>query len=124
MPHTPKRAIGPDQRFLMLDAAWQVAIALLNNIEDLRVVETRFLKRKCCQGLPERDCAAALRTAVGLARTTMRFYEAKCVEHPQTTRRYYELLFSLAKLLERKFPNADPYLILRGCKLVEMYWLR
>lgn len=83
----------------------------------------RFLKRKCCQGLPERDCEAALHTAVALARTTRRFYEKKCFDLPRTTARYYELLFSLAKLLERKFPNADPYLTMKGCGFVEMHWV-
>jgi len=123
MPDKLKPAISRRERFLMLDAAWQVAVALLYEVEDLRMVEARFLKRKCCQGLPERDCEAALHTAVGLARTTRRFYEKKCFDLPRTTARYYELLFSLAKLLERKFPSADPYLTMKGCRFVEMHWV-
>jgi hypothetical protein len=47
-----KPKISADHHFLMLDAAWQVAVALLDNVEDLRVAEVRFLKRKCCQGTP------------------------------------------------------------------------
>jgi hypothetical protein len=124
MPDALKPAIGPDQRFSMLDDAWRVAVALLDNMEDLALAEARFLKRKCCQGLPERDCRAALHAAVGLARTTIRFYESKCFNLPRTTARYYELLFTLAKLLERKFPSADPYLSIKGCKLIEMHWAR
>jgi hypothetical protein len=108
----------------MFDAAWQAAVALLDSGEDLRMAEARFLKRKCCQGLPERDCRTALHTAVGLARTAIRFYESKCVNLPRTTATYYELLFSLAKLLEQEFPSADPYLSIKGCKLIEMRWAR
>jgi hypothetical protein len=124
MPDTSKPKISPDHLFLMLDAAWQAAIALLDNMEDLPVAEARFLKRKCCRGLAEHDGRTALHTAVGLARTTIRFYESKCFNIPRTTARYYELLFSLAQLLEREFPSADPYLIIKGCKLIEMRWAR
>jgi len=124
MPNTLKPAISQDQQFLMLDTAWQVAVALLYEVEDLRVVEARFLKRKCCQGLPEGDCRAALHTAVGLVGTTIRFYESKCLDRPRTTATYYQLLFALAKLLERKFPSADPYLTMKGCSFVEMHSAR
>ena len=123
MPNTLKPAISPDQ-FSMLEDAWQVAVALLDNMENLPVAEARFLKRKCCQDLPEHDCRRALHTAVGLARTTIRFYESKCFNRPRTTARYYELLFTLAKLLERKFRSVDPYLSKKGCKLIEMRWAR
>ena len=58
----------------MLDAAWQAAMSLVSNVEDLRVAEARFLKRKGCKSLPQRDCSAAFHTAVGLVRTTIHFY--------------------------------------------------
>jgi hypothetical protein len=123
-------AMKPDppayRRFVMLNGAWHAAMSLLNDRGDLRRdlqhAETHFLKRKYCLGLPEDDCRAAFRAAVKIAQETIHFRRSNCgVPSPKPARRY-ELLRSLAELLESTCPSSDPVLIMAGCKLLEMHW--
>ncbi len=112
------------ERTAMLDNAWLVARVLVHGEREyLGDLEARFLKRKCCKDLPKDDCRAAFHTAVGIARTTGRFYQSRLFNppHPHKSTKY-QLLSTLAKLLERKHPNANPYLIFLACNYVEMYW--
>jgi hypothetical protein len=122
----PMVAPSAYKRFVMLNGAWHAAMSLLNDRGDLRIdlqhAETRFLKRKCCLGLPEDDCRVAFQTAVKIAQETIHFRRSNCgVSSPKPTRRY-ELLHSLAELLESTFPSSDAVLIMAGCKLLEMHW--
>jgi hypothetical protein len=116
------------KRFRMLNDAWTAAMRLVNDRGDLRIdlqrAETRFLKWKSCLGLPEEDCRTAFRTAVEIAQETVRFRRSNCgVSSPKPSRRY-ELLRSLAEILEARFPSEDAILIRAGCKLLEMHWDR
>ncbi len=116
------------ERFEMLNAAWQAAKALLNHrgelCSDLHEAEGRFLKQKCCKGLIADDCRTVFQTAVAIAETSTRSRRSKCGSlAPKPTRRY-ELLHDLAKSLEDKFPGADSFLIMAGCRSVEMHWDR
>jgi hypothetical protein len=116
------------KRFRMLNDAWTAAMRLVDDRGDLRIdlqrAETRFLKWKSCLGLPEEDCRTAFHTAVKIAQETIRFRRSNCgVSSPKPARRY-ELLHSLAEVLESRFPSEDSVLIMAGCKLLEMHWDR
>ena len=112
----------------MLDAAWNAATSLVDSkadlCDDLAEAETRFLKRKSCQGLAEEDCRAAFQTSVEIVRTVLLFRRANCGSLPPKPTRRYELLLSLAKELESKFPNSDTALTMAGCRMAELYWDR
>jgi hypothetical protein len=116
------------KRFRMLNGAWNAAIRLINDRGDLRTdlqrAETRFLKLKCCLGLPEEDCRTAFHTAVKIAQETIRFRRSNCGESSPKPARRYELLHTLAEVLESRFPSEDAVLIEAGCKLLEMHWDR
>lgn len=116
------------ERFPMLDGAWNAATTLLDDEGSLRCdlgeAEARFLRRKCCQNLAEDDCRTVFHTAVQVAQTAIQFRRSRCGTLPPKPSRRYELLLALAKELEARFPAADPFLLMAGCGLVEMYWDR
>jgi hypothetical protein len=116
------------KRFRMLNDAWTAAMRLVNDRGDLRLdlqrAETRFLKWGCCLGLPEEECRTAFRTAVEIAQETIRFRRSNCGASSPKPARRYELLRSLAEVLEARFPSKDAVLVMAGCKLLEMHWDR
>lgn len=112
----------------MLDAAWNAAMSAVDDSGDLRSdlgeAETRFLKRKSCRGMHADDCRAVFHTAVEIAQAATHFRRSKCGSLPPKPARRYELLLSLAKDLESRFPHSDVALIMAGCRMVELYWDR
>ena len=119
----------PDyERFPMLEAAWNAAMSLVDDKGDLRGdladAEARFLKRKPCQALVEDDCKAAFHRAVEIAQVATRFRRSSCGTLPPKPARRYELLLSLARELESKFPGADQVLVMAGCRMLEVCWDR
>ncbi len=112
----------------MLDAAWNAAMSAVDDRGNLRgdpgEAETRFLKRRSCQGLPEDDCRTVFHTAVEIAQAAIHFRRSNCGSLSPKPARRYELLLSLAKDLESRFPHSDGALIMAGCRMVELYWDR
>ena|SRR5690349_3638700 len=122
------RASPNYERFSLLSDAWNAATALLDDKggcqSDLHEAELKFLGRKCCQGLAEDDCRLVFRTAVQIAQATISFRRSRCGSSQPRPSRRYELLLSFAKELETTFPTSDQFLLMAGCKMLEMHWDR
>lgn len=119
----------PDySRFPMLEKAWVDTMEMLDDQGEVRngVAEAtaKFMKRKCCDGLPSEACAGAFNSALEIRKATIHFRRTKCPTNGPKASKQYELLHSLATELETRFPESEQLFVFKACQLIEMWWVR